>query len=426
MNTGMWIDKVLLAGVYAVLLAYPATMLVYDGIRSEYFGFLVLLSLAGLMTRRIKPSEIRLGRAERLVLWSLFSITVIAWVSYACFGFPEAARPRVAKYSWFALSIPVYYLFRYTRPRMEFVWAALVAGAGVALSRALLEEFGLVEDLAWSNMGGRANGVMHPIRFGDLSLLLGFFSLTGALYLRGIPRALRVLGFLGFVAGLLASIFSASRGGWVAIPFLLAATLLPVLRRNKRLFMGLAASILVVGVVILTEPGFEVEKHTKRAWSDIANYVSGNPNTSLGARFDMFLTAWRIFADHPLFGVGVGNYHEMSKQYYKMSEHKLSSEVIRWKNPHNELLLHAATRGIVGVLALVSLLGFSVYAFIRKGGKSWVTGEFSSIAGLNLILGYGIFGMSIALFEHRDFLMFFVIYLALFLSGSTRQSNHRY
>jgi O-antigen ligase len=426
MNIGMWIDKALLAGVYAVLLAYPVTMFVYDGIRSEYFGILVLLSLLGLVARRIKTTEIRPGRVERLVLWSLFSITVIAWVSYACFDFPEAARPRVAKYSWFALSIPVYYLFRYTRPRMEFVWAALVAGALVAFSRAVLEELDWVKELLPGMWGNRANGAMHPIRFGDLALLLGFLSLAGALYLKSISGVFRVLGFLGFLAGLLASVLSQSRGGWVAMPFLLLMTFLPMLKGNKRLFLGVMALIMTVGVVMFNHPAFQVEKRAKQAWSDIEAYASGNPNTSLGARFDMFLTAWRIFVDHPLFGVGVGNYHEMSKRYYRASDRKLSSEVIMWKNPHNELLLHAATRGLVGVLTLVSLFGFAFYAFARQGFGGWMAGEFASIAGLNLMVGYSIFGMSIALFEHRDFLMFFVVYLTLFLSGLANPINRRY
>jgi len=410
-------DRLMALGAYTVLLVYPATMFVYDGIRSEYFGVLFLLSLLGVLAGRYRLSFRSLERIDRWVLLAFASITIVAWLSWAGIGFDPEAKGRIAKYSWFLLAVPVFFLFRHLRPKMEIVWLGLVIGAWVAFGRAMLEELKLVEELGWKSPD-RANGVMHPIRFGDLSLLLGFIALAGALYLDGINRLARAIGIGAFVAGILASVLSLSRGGWLAAPLLLAVSLLPLLKGKSRGYKAAVVGGIALGLAgLMTLPGLDMGKRFGQARADLEKYfVQGNSKTSLGARLDMFETALSAFDKHPFMGVGVGRYHEYSKKYYEANKERLSVEVIWWKNPHNELLLHAATRGSVGVvtlLALFLLLGYR-FAVTRHdpGGRI----RFVSVAGLMLVLGYAVFGMSIALFEHRDFLMFFVIYAVLFLA----------
>jgi len=411
-------DRLLALGAYTVLLVYPATMFVYDGIRSEYFGVLFLLSLLGLLARRFRLSFRSLERIDRWVLLAFASITIVAWLSWAGIGFDPEAKGRIAKYSWFLLAVPMFSLFRHLRLRMEVVWLGLVIGAWVAFGRAMLEEFKLVEELAWERMRGRANGVMHPIRFGDLSLLLGFIALAGALYLEGINRLARAIGIGAFVAGILASVLSQSRGGWLAAPLLLAVALLPLLKGKSRGYKAAVVGGIALGLAgLMTLPGLDMGKRFGQAKADLKKYfVQGNPRSSLGARLNMYETAIHAFQEHPVFGVGVGRYHEYSLRYFEQNKDRLSREIIIWKNPHNELLLHAATRGSVGVVTLLALFLLLCYRFAvtrhDPGGRT----RFASVAGLMLVLGYAVFGMSIALFEHRDFLMFFVIYAVLFLA----------
>ena len=415
------IRRFLLFGIYSVLISYPLTMFIYKGLRSQYFAALFVMSVIGFLSGAIKVRDFQLSNAEKLVFFSLASITLLAWISYVYFGFQLDAKSRVTKYTWFILSLPLFYLFRYAKPKMEIVWFGVVCGCFVAFGRASLELAGWVNELAWENMKGRANGVMHPIRFGDLSLLMSFIALAGALYLEKLKQWVRVVGFLGFISGGAASLLSQSRGGWLVMPFVLYILVWPKIKGERR-YCKLLFSLLVFSIVlnISLVPQLEVGKRIWQIKNDVSQYfVHNNSRTSIGSRFDMYETATKIFLENPLFGVGVGMYHEHAKKYVDMQNGRLSTEVVAWKNPHNEFLLQAATRGVLGLVITLTLFLTLFFYFQNRDGGGREVRRFSSYAGMVVVISFGFFGVTIALFEHRDFLMFFLIYIMLFLADRT-------
>jgi O-antigen ligase len=134
----------------------------------------------------------------------------------------------------------------------------------------------------------------------------------------------------------------------------------------------------------------------------------------------MFETAVEIFNNNALFGAGVGSYQSNARKYYYSNNSRLSEEVIKWKNPHNEFLLQAATRGVIGVISVVYLFGSFGFFFIGFYSRKLYIKRFSAVSGLLVIFGYVQFGMSISLFEHRDFLLFYILYLNLFFADIDR------
>ena len=424
LHPGDGVKSVMLLGVYAVMLLYPATMFIQKEIKTEYFAALVFMSFYSFLSGRIRPSQYLLERKDYLVLFSFALITIIAWVSYAHFGFQEYAKHRVERYTWFLLAIPVYYLFLYTKPRMEVVWAGVVLGCFVAFGRAVLEELSLVDEIAWGNMKGRANGSMHPIRFGDLSLLMGCISLNGALNLTRLKFFFRVIGVVGFCAGVGASVMSESRGGWIALPIILLIIAWFKLRHagERRKYFVLLFIAIFGGVAAIMSDDSTL-KRIKRAGQEINLYIErGVSRTSVGSRFDMFQTAISAFSENLIFGVGVGGYHSYAVRYYEKynltSDRKLFSAVIRWKNPHNEYLLQASTRGVVGLAGFIFMM-FSIIGcgYSRNAEKVEDGIIFSSVNLVIIGVGFGIFGLTIALFEHKDFLLFFLLYVSIFLAG---------
>jgi len=402
-----------------VVLFYPVTQFVINDFRSEYLAILVLASLAGKATKRLPYAGLRFGRYEKYLLVAFFAIILVAVFSYFGSGMPKAGAKRLVKYAYFLFGIPVYFLFRRVQPNMLLVWYAINLGCFIGFGRAVLEEFGLVEDVVWRGHVGRANGVMHPIRFGDLMLMMAYLSLSGSLYLKQKLPFHVWIGLAGFLSGLMGSILSRSRGGWLAIPLLSLVVLWPKIRAiGLRKVLPTGALIVLLSVLLLSLT--PLPSRMKEAGDDLSQYLSGNTNTPLGARFDMFKTGWHVFSLKPVFGVGVGMYHAYAKQYYDQSGGTLSEEVVLWKNPHNEFLLHLATRGVLGFSVLMGMYVSGLLAFSQqlRAGTEPGSRAFSAMSGLLVLLGFSVFGLSIALFEHRDFLMFFVIYLMLFLAGT--------
>ena len=415
--------SVMLFVVYAVMLLYPAFMFIQREVRSQYLAVLLLMAIYGFVTKKIRPTHYALHRSDYLVLFSFALITIIAWVSYAHFGFQDYAKQRVEKYTWFLLSIPVYYLFLYTKPRLEIIWLGVVIGCFVAFGRALLEEFSLVDPIAWKEVKDRAHGSMHPIRFGDLSLLMGCIALNGAINLPKLKPLIRLIGIVGFFSGLGASILSGSRGGWIALPVLLGVILWFKLRQEKSRKGFVIFSAIFLGLVSFVMSSDVVQQRMYDAMQEVKLYVEENQKWSpVGERIEMYKTALNAFIVHPVFGVGVGGYHpysiEYSREYNKLNKRKLPRGVTRWKNPHNEFLLHAATRGIVGLSALIFMMAIISLRGLL-GGNVGVK-EASRFSSVNLILlgvGFSIFGLTIALFEHKDFLLFFLIYVMVSLAS---------
>ena len=410
---------VMLFGVYAVMLLYPTFMFIQREVRSQYLAVLLLMAIYGFFTGRIRPSQYALDRNDYMVLLSFALITIVAWASYAHFGFQEYAKHRVERYTWFLLAIPIYYLFLYTKPRMEIIWAGIVIGCFVAFGRAVLEEYSLVDEIVWASMKGRANGSMHPIRFGDLSLLMGCIALNGVLNIPNLSRLLRFAGAMGFVAGLGASILSGSRGGWIALPILLAVIMWfkwrqPGEKKGSVILLSVALFTLLAAILF----NHSIQQRMNLAVEEVKIYVEkGENRSSIGERFEMFRTAVSAFMESPLFGVGVGGYHpytiEYSKKYNKLNTIKLPWGVTHWKNPHNEFLLHASTRGVVGLSALIFMMvSIVVSGFSSNNNKM----PFPAVNLVLLGLGFSIFGLSIALFEHKDFLLFFLVYVMVFLA----------
>jgi O-antigen ligase len=406
--------------IYLVMIFYPATMFVVKNVRSEFFGVLVLLALISFLINKNKINFSSIFSNNYVPLFSFLLIFIIALISYMYFGFLEESKDRLSKYVLFIFAPFIFFLFRYSKPRVEVIVIGIMLGCYVAFGRALLEEFNLVDELAWKGHIGRANGSMHPIRFGNLSLLMGFICMAGAIYIKQ-NIVLRILLVFGFITGLGASILSGSRGGWIALPIMFIVILWPVFKwQNQKIKVLILAFILALLTSFISVPQFGVMKRIDQAASDIKLYFDqGKSGSAIGARFDMFETALHIYMQHPFFGVGIGEYHEYAKQYFDQHKKRMSGEVIKWKNPHNEFLVHATTRGTVGLFALLLMFFSSLYYFYRRRMDGDGIYRFSAISGMLIVIGYMHFGLSIALFEHRDFLVFFLVYMMFFLADSS-------
>ena len=149
--------------------------------------------------------------------------------------------------------------------------------------------------------------------------------------------------------------------------------------------------------------------------------MKGSNETSLGSRFDMAKTAVNIIREHPVLGVGLGNYHQYAVDFYQQNKPNISPEVKRWKNPHNEFLLQWVTRGVAGLISIMLMFWWSFKFFYSNRKNEARQYCFPAIAGMLITSGYFFFGQSIALFEHRDFTLFFVVYVMFF--AATIKSN---
>ena len=83
----------------------------------------------------------------------------------------------------------------------------------------------------------------------------------------------------------------------------------------------------------------------------LMNYAAGGDlDPSNAYRIEIWQAGWRMFADHPLLGVGAGQFGTAFGLIYSHKEHG------SWMNPHNLLIQVACELGLVGLLVFTYFL----------------------------------------------------------------------
>lgn len=254
------------------------------------------------------------------------------------------------------------------------------------------------------------NFFMCPIMFGNISLLLGFWSLI-SLYWDSNPSLFKKsVKLLAFFAGIYTSILSGSRGGWLAIPLLIILlfnflkTYYYLNKNHKRLFF--------TGCILL---GFASINPIATRLNQISSlYTTQCGDSSVEQRLEMWKAAFLIFKENPVFGIGKGNFQQSIK---KLADQDIVSKLVEeYKHAHNEILFMMAEFGSLGLIALLLFYCGSTIYFYKYRQNDDLIIKASAYMGLMLSSGYIIFGFTEVIFDRVKEIGFFVTMVSLFLA----------
>lgn len=258
---------------------------------------------------------------------------------------------------------------------------------------------------------------MHHIWFGNLNAI-GLYGAVSLFF--ALPRkrtffqntALWVFIAMSIVSVLL----STSRTAWLGMLFS-GGVFLYFLVSRKRTFFLLFALILTAYVSAYFFSQL-VQARIDQAYKDIVLFVSGDPATSLGARFAMWKAAMSMFLSNPVFGVGTGDYKSMIDTFVASGEYP--ALIGKYNQPHNMYLWILATNGIIGFSALVFLFS----ALIRQG-KHRITGpqgeRIFGLLALSMAVHYLVAGLTESLMNIHLLLCVF----GLITGITVRKQPHR-
>ncbi len=229
-------------------------------------------------------------------------------------------------------------------------------------------------------------GIIEPWSGRITSLLLQFNSLAGYLDLV-IPvaiacgvlakdRALRFLGISCACAAAVAVLLTQSRGGLMALAgaLILAAWFLTPRRtaRIKLLCGGVLACILLLPLLF---------SHFDR--------LQVNDDETWLSRVALWQAAGQMFLDHPVLGVGYGNYKSLYTAYIPSQENL---------DAHNLYLQFLAETGIIGFFSFAIVVGAFFFRSLRSMREQYA---------LSRIIAFGVLGAITATSIHGtvDFLL---------------------
>lgn len=292
----------------------------------------------------------------------------------------------------------------------------IIVGAFSVFFFAVLTVFIMNEE---TGRGG--NFFTNAITFGNISLLLGFWSLISLGWDNKDSFLKKTLKFIAFFAAIYASFLSGSRGGWLAIPFfvwiLMHITLFKSSLRKKHI-VTFAILCFILGIF---SKDF-ISNRLGEVVTDLKLYQTGITETSIGERVQLWKGSLIIFSENPIFGVGRGNF---KKEIQNLATHgTITNNVTQYDHSHNEILFMMAQFGIIGLIVLLLFYYCTIASFYPYLRHQDATIKTSAHMGIILSSGFIIFGFTEVFFDKVKTIGFFIVMASSFLGIIASQKRN--
>jgi putative inorganic carbon (hco3(-)) transporter len=365
-----WVSPVAVASLPLVVFAFWV-------IRRYRIGALVLLLLSlplGRLTfaEVVSPVTVLVAVVLAVWLWRVLSgseriefshmqlplAIFLLWGIAGIYGALDVGN-AIKVLSIFVMAASVYLVTSQTIRSPEeahgIMWAAAVT-VGITVLYTVVAGFGgSMSEVYQNDEGGQSYARFGGI-FGHPNLLGGFLALAipSMVALAASERVWwrRLSGSLLVMAAMAGLVFTYSRGAWLGTGVGLLI-LLPVLGRGFWLILG-AVLLGPVLVGMVTSTGAVLAR--------LDSITAAGSDPALMERLEIWGMAFRLVAEHPLLGVGLGNFQAAYGRLMVPDLPLLTYPLELPEHAHNLFLNLAVEVGLVGVSAFAWLLAV---AFLR-------------------------------------------------------------
>lgn len=349
---------------------------------------LVALLLIAWLVRGLPHRDIPLSGRPLLVPLALLLLAIL-------FSSVAAERPTLAlKETMKWLELAVVFTFTTARLRGQHHQRAILAvlflaGSGEAL-------YGVFQYA--TGQGPAAFAIGETLRayghFEQPNPFAGYLAtilpLGLAMAWLGRPRRYALLAGLAIVLITTGIALSLSRGAWVGAVLAIGAMLWVWSADSRKLLPWIGGSLLLVLLAAGTGllPGNWADRVSGLAGSfgvfDAGSAEVTPENFAVVERMAHWQAGWQMFVEHPLVGVGVGNYPAAYDNY------SLPAWPEALGHAHNYYLNMAAETGLLGVAALLLLIG-SIYRALLSGLRRHQPGTYERALLVGLIGSFVVF-----------------------------------
>lgn len=220
---------------------------------------------------------------------------------------------------------------------------------------------------------GRLFVFQHYMTTGGLKMIVCLLIVPFVLHKK---TSLAVKGWMSlfFVPSFLALILTNTRSSWVGF---LGGFIVISIVRNKYLFFVLMAFIVLF---FLFAPASQV--HRAKSIVDLSDPTNHS-------RLVMWSTGLKIFADHPLLGIGDSDVHEVYGHYRSPDDTEVAGHL------HNNFVMLLVTLGILGlsvVVAMFTKILFIEYGILRTTAADWLAGS-AALGAFAVFIGFLLNGL---------------------------------
>lgn len=164
----------------------------------------------------------------------------------------------------------------------------------------------------------------------------------------GKEKIFSALMFLLLLSNLL---FSAGRAGMLIFVVMCVVLVFERVKNPKKAVLCCAVLLpAIFGLAYKGSPIFAAR--VNQGISNLQNFDK-NPDTSMGQRLVFWATSFQVFRDHPLLGIGSGDFaNEYAKEKAKEPQWAVTPNT---RNPHNQYVMTSTTTGLLGLFFLLAI-----------------------------------------------------------------------
>lgn len=321
----------------------------------------LLLILAWVGAGGLRRRRLPVLRSHRALIVTL--VVFVCWLTLSTTWATRQARALDEAFTWWtAVLALVLVATSLSTPRnVVYVALAFVAGAVLAVG------------LGFLGLGGSASLASDVGRFepaGDpnyqAAALLAAMCMAGGLMsvFRRLSARVALLSALVFIT--LGFFATESRGGLVALTVAMAAAL-AIFRRQRAQIVSLAiVGSAAAAVWLYSRPD---------SFDRLTTFGGGG-----SGREDIWSVAWRVFEDHPLVGVGLGNFQDVEARYV-LEPGGLTHVAYISETPK---AVHNSYLGLLVETGVVGLIGFALVAVLAVRASWRAAREFDAKGAVGL------------------------------------------
>jgi O-antigen ligase len=313
-------------------------------------------------------------------------------------------------FQMFALSLLVYNQV-VDRRRLNMILMVLLVSSGVAVT---LGYFQLGTLIGYNLL------TLQSVGAKEYASIVGLAFLSGIILFFFEERKRRAVLPIFITILSIYPLFAAGERG-VILAILVALLTLVVIEQRRRAFFAYAglAVLVLYGVFLVVIRNGWVSGYIISRFS-VANIIE----TGGTGRTDIWRVGWQIVRDHPLIGVGIGNFEHYFYQYAHLIG-PLSN--FTGSTPHNDILSVTSEMGVVGLFFFLTLL---ITQVIRLRGAFWKRHdpEMHILAKwlMGLFIYFVMVGMtSVYMYRKLFWLVIVLVEVAIRISRRTRRQPVR-
>ena len=257
---------------------------------------------------------------------------------------------------WFANSyrfLPFIWGVMYikTRNQMKFITVAFLCAVFVECVVAITQEVQLYSLVT----GGRVAGLTDNPNILAAILLMYIIFLQNVFFQKYDIKYIDKIIILGLVGCIVSLLFTMSRAGCLGLIFLLLISGFLYKFNRKTILILAISSIIGVGGILTLFPAYYQRMST----------VSDMNMSSNIARVYIWHDTAEMIMDHPVVGIGRGNYSDVFNNSYA-SDELLKLEKNGVLHAHNNLLMVTAEGGLISLMGYVVFYLYTFSFFVRN------------------------------------------------------------